>query len=385
MNALAHLSTDIFPILILILIYLNNKRRATCKSDQYWFKLLNMSMIAYFAVDIFYWGIGEKYFQSVKVYIWGINILYQILEGAIACFWFNYVYCRLYAGNIAGRIVRNIRIIEAVYGIYVLIAVTSPWTKLMFDVSSEGQLIYGPLYYLQYAAGIAVTMGSAVLVGYRWYYADLKEMKEKCKNLMLFNLITFSGVFIQFVRRDIWIAESCMAVSILVVYIAEQNRDITTDGLTGLNNRQEFDQYIYRKAEETDGDNWGMLMIDLDEFKTINDNYGHAVGDEVLWRTADILKNIAGIDSNFLARYGGDEFVVVGNWKNKKEVEEMIRALEQEAENDNAIYKKEISCRLSFSIGYALWSENEKGSVEELIRIADERMYEMKKKKKGIC
>ena len=58
-----------------------------------------------------------------------------------------------------------------------------------------------------------------------------------------------------------------LSLSILFIYLNTQNRQITTDVLTGLSNRREFDQYIVKKTEQTRGNNWGMLMLDVDDFK----------------------------------------------------------------------------------------------------------------------
>ena len=94
-----------------------------------------------------------------------------------------------------------------------------------------------------------------------------------------------------------------MALAVLFIYLNAQNRQITTDGLTGLNNRREFDAHLQRKIELCPEHEWGLLMIDVDDFKRINDELGHAVGDEALWHTADILRGVFGKDPVFLARY----------------------------------------------------------------------------------
>ena len=85
---------------------------------------------------------------------------------------------------------------------------------------------------------------------------------------------------------------ACLSLTILFIYLDTQNRQITTDSLTGLNNRREFDKQIERWAEQH-GRNWGMLMLDIDDFKSINDHMGHIAGDEALWETADLVKTCA--------------------------------------------------------------------------------------------
>ena len=146
-----------------------------------------------------------------------------------------------------------------------------------------------------------------------------------------------------------------------------------------LNNRREFDAHLQRKIELCPEHEWGLLMIDVDDFKRINDELGHAVGDEALWHTADILRGVFGKDPVFLARYGGDEFAVLGDWFGQEQIEEAIARIQEGIDRFNK--EGQLPLQLSMSIGYAFW--HEAGRREEnLIQQADERMYEEKQKKK---
>lgn len=93
---------------------------------------------------------------------------------------------------------------------------------------------------------------------------------------------------------------------------AELATDSMTDALTGLANRRHFDQFMAeqsRVAQRHAG--WvGLLMVDLDHFKAVNDTHGHPVGDLVLQAVASALRGLLG-DSDLIARYGGEEFALV--------------------------------------------------------------------------
>src|SRR5690606_8663293 len=85
-----------------------------------------------------------------------------------------------------------------------------------------------------------------------------------------------------------------------------------TDPLTELPNRRALDEYLTKRAEEfrQEGSPFSLLMIDLDHFKPINDNFGHPMGDSVLRETAKALRE-AVRRQDFVARYGGEEFAAV--------------------------------------------------------------------------
>lgn len=85
------------------------------------------------------------------------------------------------------------------------------------------------------------------------------------------------------------------------------------DGLTGIANRRSFDQTLdldWRRARRT-GSHLSLIMIDIDEFKAYNDNYGHGAGDECLRVVAGAIESTMRRPGDFVGRYGGEEFVVL--------------------------------------------------------------------------
>ena len=98
----------------------------------------------------------------------------------------------------------------------------------------------------------------------------------------------------------------------LVVALEEQQQLAIVDALTGLYNRRFFEAALHLEVDRTkrSGGRIGILVIDLDHFKTFNDTYGHLVGDEVLREVARRLMR-AIRTGDILARYGGEEFVVL--------------------------------------------------------------------------
>lgn len=154
----------------------------------------------------------------------------------------------------------------------------------------------------------------------------------------------------------------------------------TKDSLTELYNRHYFNEFIQNVAKDVKNKHKSMmiLMIDVDKFKYINDNYGHNVGDIVLKVVAQFLKK--SVKKNDLAvRYGGDEFLVALRDSKIEAAETYIEEVKKNLDiwnNKNNLLKHE----LTLSIGYDIYSKDK--DILEVISNADKMMYENKMAKK---
>ena len=166
--------------------------------------------------------------------------------------------------------------------------------------------------------------------------------------------------------------------SIYVVISQEKLKDLALyDGLTKLPNRTlfmiELANEIHRSQRyKTD---IALLFLDLDGFKTVNDTYGHQVGDKLLVHIAAILTSSLR-ESDLVARLGGDEFtVIVTDVNQEKEVVNLAQNLIDRINKDIIIDHKPI--HVGASIGVSIYPNDAK-EIDELVRLADEMMYESK-------
>ncbi len=154
------------------------------------------------------------------------------------------------------------------------------------------------------------------------------------------------------------------------------------DPLTGLPNRRYLEDSLAQLLERTrrDGDSaCGLLFIDLDGFKAINDSHGHKAGDVVLKTTGERV-SMQVRNNDVVARWGGDELVVVVDDTNPEHLtqlaERLREAIEQPIDFDG------LPLRVGASIGYAL-PPHDGATQRELLKIADQRMYEQKQRRKA--
>ena len=147
-----------------------------------------------------------------------------------------------------------------------------------------------------------------------------------------------------------------------------------TDELTGLLNRRGLMNILRRElgaARRNKRNNGLLILIDLDGFKQINDQYGHAVGDAYLQAAAAVLLNEVRT-SDYVARFGGDEFALVLTQISPKETAARINQLST-AFNKRFMHERGLSLPLKASFGFALLSETE--TPESLTVAADMKLY----------
>ena len=155
------------------------------------------------------------------------------------------------------------------------------------------------------------------------------------------------------------------------------------DNLTMLYNRSGFSYEAKSMMDhfKADDKNVFIIFMDADGLKTANDTLGHEVGDMMIREIGAIVhKNVSG--EMLGMRYGGDEFVLFGGYKDGKGdiVERIVQSIRDDMRETNQSGKYQF--KLSASIGVSTWKANEISSLDEVIELADQRMYQEKRAKK---
>lgn len=149
--------------------------------------------------------------------------------------------------------------------------------------------------------------------------------------------------------------------------------EATHDALTGLANRTLLRKRVRQMADHPQR-GVGLLVVDLDRFKQINDNYGHAVGDEVLVELAQRLREVAP-PGTVVCRYGGDEFVLAAGLDKDRVAElaaHIVRAL------NDSVWTATGPVPVSASVGTTYSPPGDRAELAELLRRADLAMYSAK-------
>jgi diguanylate cyclase (GGDEF)-like protein len=164
----------------------------------------------------------------------------------------------------------------------------------------------------------------------------------------------------------------------------EMARQARTDPLTGLLNRRAFLEELTRHVDRLDREELPgtLLFADLDYFKPVNDRLGHEVGDQVLVRTAQLLRATVR-PSDLVARLGGDEFALWLNGADYMTAAERAESLCAEVPRELSELTAEAGLQPSISIGIATRTAGADEPVDSLLRRADQAMYEAKRGGRG--
>lgn len=156
-----------------------------------------------------------------------------------------------------------------------------------------------------------------------------------------------------------------------ILNLKEKNEELRKDGITGLSTRNELDNHLVTLNKES-----VIVICDIDDFKLVNDTYGHPKGDIILKELGTIIKrNIR--ESDFAGRYGGEEFLIIFNTNNVELVKLRIDKINYEFANCGIIPN------ISFSAGISVFNQSK--HIKEVIDEADSALYEAKNSGKNKC
>lgn len=170
-------------------------------------------------------------------------------------------------------------------------------------------------------------------------------------------------------------------ITVLQKDLEKAEFESTTDKLTGAKNRHAFDFHL-KKLIDNDGLRWtsfSILIYDIDDFKKINDTYGHLIGDRVIIKSVDIIKSFFH-KKDFIARYGGEEFVIILHaisLKNAtKKAKSMCKAIEQ---TGLIIDEKKPDEKINFTISIGVSTQRDDDTVLSIMDRADKALYHAKR------
>ena len=360
------LTANIISILLIGTLYLANRQKAEYDRDM---RLLQQMMVTIGIANIsdccvYYLAGSSNIVIKVLVFLSGSWIfLGNVMIGYL---WakFIMVHMNIPFSDIRRNIYRTIGLIS------IVLLVINIFYPLVFSVS-DGRYQRGFAYiiFLLFAAFYILDS----------LYLYVKRVKKngslKLFPVHIFLIPVILGVVIQAFFVEIAITWTSIAISVEGIMTALKNEIIFTDCLTGLYNR-EYLEFLHKRACNKK-DCWvSGIMIDLNGFKQINDNYGHSEGDLALCIFADLLRKSFS-EYGVVTRYAGDEFVIMLNTTDDQLIQKIIKSAKKNFVTENE--KNDKPYQLSASMGYAITNLSNE-TIDDFMNRIDEQMYQDKLK-----
>lgn len=280
--------------------------------------------------------------------------------------WFVFLTQHICGG--ASRVHKKIlKAIVALGAIGVLVNIAYPFI-FTIDEGNNYHRLGG--YWVYTVIDYGITIDSIVV----YFWSRMRNGILKYFPIWVYLFPLMLGTLAQTLFYGISTISAGLAISIAGIFTILQNELIFRDRLTGLYNRAYLDYHINSHSRRRNTTMTG-LMLDLNSFKKINDDFGHSVGDRALSAMADILQRIVS-DVGVAIRYAGDEFIILLNTEDQAEVDSIIREIHYRLGKFNNNSKEPF--KLSTSIGKGIL-DLKKNDMDSFINTIDHEMYENKK------
>lgn len=288
MIRVANAEIDLFSILMLFLLFKNiyHKNEKLLPDKRLFLYILGSDVLILF-FDALQWLANGK----VGILMYELN-----LAATISYYFFHAVPCFCWCLYVRYKVSMNVKetmkdfvflILPIIFGI--VLTVLSLFNGLFYFIDSLNYYHRGKYYWI-YVFFILAYFSYAII-----YLLANKNKIEKHMyySLLLFALPPFIGGVIQTFVYGLSLMWPCVALSLLSVYFNIQNNQLYTDHLTGLYNRRLLDIYLERHLKRSRRKSrFGIIMLDINDFKCINDVFSHTTGDKALTETARILKKL---------------------------------------------------------------------------------------------
>jgi diguanylate cyclase (GGDEF)-like protein len=252
---------------------------------------------------------------------------------------------------------------------------------ILFTLSPVNVFVRGRFFHITSVCAYSYVAYSVMQL---WRHKKNMSKNEIGPYLLLPLLPMAAGIVALAVDAQVPIVWPSVTFALLAMQLFMLGEKANLDHLTGLYNRKYLDDYVEdmlqtsRVGYARSNRNFAALMLDIDGFKMINDSFGHVEGDRAITASASLLKKSVR-KGDFVARYGGDEFLVILDQCSTNTPKRVIKRIRENLSRFNNNNTKPY--QLEVSIGYKVFSDIEGLTAKDVFTSIDELMYENKQSK----
>lgn len=251
-----------------------------------------------------------------------------------------------------------------------ILTILSPFFGYIFYVDANNNYERGSLFLVF----VAVYIINIIFLLIRTLYVCNKSLYPIKWKIIGLSLFTISGTCIQLLIPSVYSSWHCVTLSLFLLYVFLSEFDGSFDKLTMLFNRSAFEKALKqlsgRKA-------FSVIALDINDFKEVNDTYGHEYGDTALKKVATIMMDSFGTNCSSY-RIGGDEFCIICMDKNREQIENSLEYVGRNLAKERQLDK----CLPTIAYGYSIFLKGETLDLQKMLKQADDQMYKRKELQK---
>ena len=356
-------------VLMIILLISSRMHTRPIFLDEKIFVLMVWLTLSLCVTEAASFAIDGRMFPGSRLLNRLLNVILFTANLGFSFIWTVYVDYKVYGDR--NRLRKRYVWIGLPAAITMAMSVLNLFTDVFFTISADNVYSRLPLVTLTYVVTYAYLFYGAGLA----YRKKFQGRKYLFMPMMIFMAPVIIGSLCQFLFYGVSLVWVSVAISMVSLYMNIQNEDAYVDVLTGLYNRLYLTRHL-RDVRPGKGQQLAGIMLDIDAFKTINDTYGHATGDQALQDMGMLLYRVAMDYQAMAVRFGGDEFILLRTVAKREEMLQVGEALRKAVNNFNA--KKHRPYALTFSMGTTVF-QGERQSLDDFLRNMDAAMYQSKR------
>ena len=364
---------NIFCMLFIGLFMIFSNRGIHNKIQKRVLKLALSGLLVLFLSDTLWYSMDQGGITQNLVMSYFLKTIYFLSSCYCGFMWFVYFEVTIKSDFLKKK--KMIFYSSSLLIIGFVLLIINIFTGIIFKLEwNNGALVYsrGILFPLIYAIIYVYIVVSSI----RCIYCGLHNEVDRAKYFIIatFPVVPFICAGIQYFYWRLPVACIGLVLSVSICYLEAIEEQISVDPQLDINNRRKILFYVHKAIHSSNTESLYLFMMDLDKFKSINDTYGHLIGDQALLiATEQIRKVLLKYNKSQFGRYGGDEFIIVCNISDPNLLINDIKEVLEEASSD-------LEYKLSISIGYAKYDKSIK-NIKDFILVADNMLYEEKEAK----
>jgi diguanylate cyclase (GGDEF)-like protein len=393
LDVLLRIDLDIFSLIVAVILAAGSRSRIDRSFLDYrLFMLMLGATILELVADAITWAADGSPGAVGRAVLLASTVVYYLGHPIAPMFYVFYAIHQV--TDDSRRLPSHLPLVALPAAASTLLTLATPFTGLFFYMDKTNTYHHGPLFFVFAGLSYAYMFFAfvfVIMIARRRAIAGRTVIA-----LLFFPLPPAIAGAIQIRFYGLVLLWPATVLSLLVIFINIQQRKLSIDYLTGVFNRRRLAEYTEARVREVRDDHGGQarrgrrlagprtfsgFLADVDDFKAINDRFGHATGDEALVAAARIIKSCLRTD-DFLARYAGDEFVAILPLSNEEELESIVGRLR--ARFVDGSLPRDERFRLSLSVGASVFDPDVDMGVDQYIARLDSLMYIEKSAKKAL-